>query len=235
MHVELAHSADAEQLADILFRAFAKDRLLMGICYPDTSANRQWWARMIANHCQDPNTKLFKVVDDDGRPVAWAKWLLHRSHPESGELAKEREPAQEKHGAVDPDDEPSKDMDVDACRKLATAQYDMRQRVLGDRSHWCKHFLETGLLAVTKLTRSGLNAIVTDPDYQRRGAASLLIAEGCKLADTDQLVIFSACTTQANENMSKIWAKNGFNIVDEEAVSGDLGVFAGLRRGKCAS
>jgi ribosomal protein S18 acetylase RimI-like enzyme len=80
----------------------------------------------------------------------------------------------------------------------------------------------------------GLNAIVTDPAYQRRGVADMLVGHGCQAAaeeDGEGIEIFSACAKQANENMSKVWEKYGFEIVDREGVEGGLGVVAGLRRG----
>ena len=122
-----ATTADAACLADILFTAFADDKLIVGTCYPDTPANRAWWARSIASQMSDPHTKVFKVIADDGPIIAWAKWLVQRN--------KDDAPAE---GAVNPSNEPSPDMNLEACMKLAGAQYKMREAVMQGRDHYCE-------------------------------------------------------------------------------------------------
>ena len=107
-------------------------------------------------------------------------------------------------------------------------------------NHSASIIISSGPIAICQadapfLHSTGLNAIATDPSYQHRGAASLLIAQGCRLAEEEVtaghgLDIFSACTTQANKNMHTIWERHGFEIVDSEPVEGELSVFAGLRR-----
>lgn len=122
-----ATSDDAPYLAAILFRAFAEDLLLIGTCYPDTPANRGWWAKRIASQMQHANTRVTKVIDDaTGVIVAWAKWLVYRPGAEKGT------------GAVNPEVEPSKDTNLEACRKLADGQYKMLEAVMGQRGYICE-------------------------------------------------------------------------------------------------
>ena len=160
MHVEPAIPADAPALADILFRAFRPDALLVGTCYPDTPANREWWANMIASHIGDSETRVFKVVLDDGdrgesgKAVAWAKWLFHHGTNDSAGTEGSQsingqhhddQKGEGKHGAVDPDAAPSPDMDIDACRRLADGQYAMRERLFGSGSGMKAHLCESAI------------------------------------------------------------------------------------------
>lgn len=70
------------------------------------------------------------------------------------------------------------------------------------------------------------------PSYQRQGAATKLVAAGTELADQEGLECFSACTTQANENMKGVLGRAGFTVVSERPVVGELSVFAGHRKAK---
>lgn len=60
----------------------------------------------------------------------------------------------------------------------------------------------------------------------------MLVAAGTDLADHDGLECFSACTTQANENMKGVFNKAGFEVVAERPVVGGLSVFAGYRKAR---
>lgn len=79
---------------------------------------------------------------------------------------------------------------------------------------------------------AGLNAIAVHPAHQRQGAATMLVAAGTELADRDGVECFSACTTQANENMKNVLGRAGFNVVAERPVVNSLSVFAGHRKRK---
>ena len=76
----------------------------------------------------------------------------------------------------------------------------------------------------------GLNALATDPAYQRQGAATALVAHVTKMADEEGLETFSACTTQANDNMKGVFQRAGFSIVAQEPVTNGLSVHAGYKR-----
>lgn len=60
----------------------------------------------------------------------------------------------------------------------------------------------------------------------------MLVNAGTTLADQDGFECFSACTTQANENMKDIFERAGFDVVAERPVVDDLGVLAGHRKAK---
>lgn len=85
---------------------------------------------------------VFKVVAREGsdseKIIGWAKWLLQRPANGDGEAAGKDEEVGERQGALDPEDMPSVDMDMDACRKLADGQYDMLNEVIAGRGCYCK-------------------------------------------------------------------------------------------------
>ena len=120
-------------MVSILFTAFGSDELLVGTCYPDTALNRAWWERNLTSQISDSSTRVYKVIDGD-RLVSWAKWLVTRK---VHEIQSEGRPPDKGKGAVNPDDEPSLDMNLMACRNLAEAQYKMREDVLLGRDHYC--------------------------------------------------------------------------------------------------
>lgn len=116
------------RLVQILFSAFATDALLT-TCYPSTPANHTWWVQTIENQTQHPSTPIMKISDSaTGETISFAKWSVqHRQSHDSGGTS----------GAVQPTD-PSPDMDLPACQRLAEAQYEMRKSLLSTRSHICK-------------------------------------------------------------------------------------------------
>ena len=124
MQLVPATADDVPRLIDILFTAFADDGLIVGTCYPDTPANRKWWVRSMTGQMGSGQTSVYKAVADDGTIAAWAKWLVQRSSTKA-------------EGAVNPSNEPSPDMNLDACQSLAHAQYAMREAVMQGRVHYC--------------------------------------------------------------------------------------------------
>lgn len=144
-----AASSDIPSLISILFSAFADDKLLM-TCYPDKPANHEFWIRTVQSQMQYEGCLLFKVVKDDGQIVGWAKWLLHRPQTaKAGEERKEDGDEEERQGALNPNDAPSEDMDMDACRKLADGQYSMLGEVIGGRGCYCKSNILSPFIVVS--------------------------------------------------------------------------------------
>ena len=83
------------------------------------------------NQIAHPTTQIMKVIDDENDTiVAFAKWSLHDSKLDKGS---------EGHGggAVQPSNRPSPDMNLDACERLAAAQFKMQEGVMGERGHYC--------------------------------------------------------------------------------------------------
>ena len=130
--IQHGQPADVTILTTILFTAFAADPLLLQKCYPDTQANRDWWTATMLDQIAHPTTQIVKVVDDEsGAIVAFAKWSLHGS-----KLDKELEG--HSGGAVQPSNRPSPDMNLDACERLAAAQFKMQKELMGERGHYCE-------------------------------------------------------------------------------------------------
>lgn len=219
MQLVPAIAADAPRLVDILFTAFVNDGLIVGACYPDTPANRAWWVRSITAQMASSQSIVYKAIADDDSIVAWAKWQVQRSATDT-----------QAEGAVNPSNEPSPDMNLEACQKLSRAQYTMREQVMKGRDHYCISFKPAPASPTrSQLTWLGLNALATDPAYQRQGAATALVAQGTSMADAEGLASFSACSTQANFNMQGVFRKAGFSIVAQEPVANGFSVHAGFR------
>lgn len=75
---------------------------------------------------QHPQILAFKIVNDEGKIISWAKWLVQRTSD-----------ADRVYGAVNPNDAPSPDMNLKACQSLAAGQYKMRDEILQGRDHYC--------------------------------------------------------------------------------------------------
>ena len=78
-----------------------------------------------------PTTQIMKAVDDENDTiVAFAKWSTHGSKLE-------KESKGHNGGAVQPSNKPSPEMNLDACEKLAAAQFKMQKELMGERAHYC--------------------------------------------------------------------------------------------------
>ena len=79
-----------------------------------------------------PTTQIMEVVDDesDDSIVAFAKWSLHGSKLDAESEGPTR-------GAVQPSNKPSPDMNLNACERLAAAQFKMQKDMMGERGHYC--------------------------------------------------------------------------------------------------
>lgn len=208
-----AAEKDIPALIEFFFDAFANDPLIM-TCYPATSANREWWLNTILTQMKHPSTVVMKVIEGDtGEAVSFAKWSIQQ-----------RTSSEEASGAVQPN-EPSPDMNVEACKSLADAQYKMRSALMGDRDHICE--LSPVPPNANNCHRhgiSGLNALATSPKYQCQGAATMLVQWGTDRAKESGLECFSACTNTAKANVHRILERAGWTLKGSEIVLPDLGL-----------
>lgn len=139
---------DVPTLISILFDAFANDKIIVGTCYPDTPANRTFWVRSTRSQMRHRGALVFKViqrtVEGNEKIVGWAKWLLSGTSSstgkeEQGAVEGEERSEGERQGAMNPEVEPSEDMNMDACRRLADGQYSMFEEVIGGRRCYCEY------------------------------------------------------------------------------------------------
>ncbi|KAJ5620606.1 acetyltransferase [Penicillium lagena] len=80
------------------------------------------------------------------------------------------------------------DMPADVCDRFFLKEEKNRMRVMGDQKHF---YLDT---------------VATHPDYQRRGAGSMLVKWGCDLADAEGVGAY----VDASKDGAPLYAKFGF-------------------------
>lgn len=197
LKLELVTVEDSSSLVDLWFAAFSDpgSRRL----FPNTPGVRKWLEDAI---CQDLLQRPFqlyrKIVDPGSKDVngqpriaAYAKWDL--SKPE------ERGPRYPPW---------HDDMPKELCEPFVSRGENNRKRVMGDLRHICM-FLSLCLRVGSYINRDMgkvLDMVATHPDYQRQGAASMLIKWGCDLADDEELGTY----VSASKNGASLYAKFGF-------------------------
>ncbi|EIN03976.1 acyl-CoA N-acyltransferase [Punctularia strigosozonata HHB-11173 SS5] len=149
-----AEPADVPELTSIYLASFVDPFSLT--LFPRTPGVRAWWEQDLAQGFADPNVRMLKVVDDaSGRIAAFAKWVLP---PPQGE-----EENEEEKGEALP--EWPEDADGQLCQSFFAGLLEAKKRLMGPRPYFY------------------LEMLATHPDFQKRGAASLLLSWGTARAD----------------------------------------------------
>lgn len=215
---EPANVDDIPALTDLWFAAFT-DPVLRRL-WPDTPGVRKWWDEANRHDMLNkPFQRYIKIIDPsssssstyegqgDGkkatpRIIAYAKWDL--AMPE--ERGRRYPPW---HG----------DMPEHECDMFFEREENERRRVMGNRRHYCMMihpcFLRSGRYLPLTMTTTyiDLDTLATHPDYQRRGAGSMLLKWGCELADRHGVALY----VDASKAGAPLYERFGF--VDE----GELG------------
>ncbi|KAF2763427.1 acetyltransferas-like protein [Pseudovirgaria hyperparasitica] len=124
-----ATPADIPILLDIYFTSFTNPLAL--VAFPPSSTSVQsWWAAMLNDEIQDPNSLFLKVVDpslpEDGQIVAWAKW--NRPHGKGIDMTLPEWP---------------QDGDSELATRFFTGLAKEHERVMGSRGHYYLEILAT--------------------------------------------------------------------------------------------
>ncbi|CAL5871089.1 uncharacterized protein PFLUO_LOCUS5335 [Penicillium psychrofluorescens] len=196
---------DNAALTELWFAAFNGPEIRKVI--PDTPGVRKWLENAIRDDMlHKPFQRYVKVVDttstdDQGRLriVAYAKWDL--AMPD--ERGRRFPPWHE-------------EMPAAMCEEFFMKEEKNRLRVMGDTKHFCMVcrlsvapgvFVETILHTDCLLDREkDLDTVATHPDYQRRGAGSMLVKWGCDLADAEGVGAY----VDASKDGAPLYAKFGF-------------------------
>lgn len=221
LRLEMATLDDVLALTELWFAAFKDDAGIRRL-WPDTPGVRKWWDDANRSDILNkPFQRYVKVIDpgsaDAGgraRIAAYAKWDL--SMPEG---RGRRYPPW--HG----------DMPGQLCDVFMQREEDERRRVMGDQKHYCESSEPSALssdyvllLGASANPLLDLDTLVTHPDYQWRGAGSMLLEWGCSVADENGVGAY----VDASKAGAPLYQRFGF--VDESEP--DAGEVASMARRK---
>ncbi|KAK1728201.1 acetyltransferase [Colletotrichum acutatum] len=196
LKLEEATLDDIPALTETWFAAFADDEVIRRL-WPDTPGVRAWWDEANGGDmAAKPFQRFVKVVDVMGKAGGG-------SRPRIAAWAKWDTSMPAERGRRYPPW--AGDMPSEVCDLFFAREEGERARVMGDERHY---YLDT---------------LVTHPDYQRRGAASMLLKWGCALADEDGVAAY----VDASKAGKGLYERFGF--VDE-SLEGDGDVASMVRR-----
>lgn len=151
---------------------------------------------MIKEEVEDPDTLIFKAVEDKDTIIAWVE--LNRPVEESMVKPDELLPAWPK-GA-----------DAELCEEFFGKLSEQHKKVMGKKPHWCEYYLFRHTFASrakygAKLVLD-LELLATSPAHQKRGAASLLIKHAFELADKSGHDLY----LESSPNAVSLYRRHGF-------------------------
>lgn len=206
LKLETATLKDSSALVDLWFAAFSDpdSRRL----FPYTPGVRKWFEDAIRyDLLRRPFQRYVKIVDsgakdDNGQPriAAYAKWDLS--------TAEQRGPRYPPW---------HNDMPADLCEALVSRGENNRKRVMGEQNHVCMlSVLFLRRIFVLTISRTKvLDIVATHPDYQRQGAASMLVKWGCDLADIERVSTY----VSASKKGASLYTK--FDFLDRSTAGQD--------------
>ncbi|KAF9880842.1 hypothetical protein CkaCkLH20_01884 [Colletotrichum karsti] len=164
LRLEMVTMEDIPTLTEVWFAAFTDPELRR--LWPDTPGVRKWWDDANRHDLLDkPFQRYIKVVDPDtldtngrSRIAAYAKWDL--SMPE--DRGRRYPPWHE-------------DMPGEVCDVFFAREENERRRVMGNEKHYCATFQSLEVRKSLTMMTPDLDTVATHPDYQRRGAGSMLV------------------------------------------------------------
>ncbi|KAJ5086875.1 hypothetical protein NUU61_008182 [Penicillium alfredii] len=184
-----ATQEDIPAIVDVWFDAFTQP--VIGKLFPDTPGMRQWFRDCHTLDMQTkPLQKYVRVVDEDAKDA--------QGRPRLVAFGKWDLSTPEERGRRFPlwhIDSPFQD-----CENLIKGLDGERKRVMGDQKHY---YLDT---------------VGTHPNYQRRGAGSMIVKWGCDLADHDGVAAY----VDASKEGAPLYKRFGFEDFskpDEEIAS----------------
>ncbi|KAJ5133720.1 acetyltransferase [Penicillium atrosanguineum] len=182
---------DNSALTDLWFAAFS-DPILRRV-FPNTPGVRKWLENANAHDLLNKSFQRYiKVVDTESQDA--------EGRPRIAAYAKWDLSMPEERGRRYPPWH--EEMPGELCEAFFMKEEANRKRVMGDTRHF---YLDT---------------VATHPDYQRRGAGSLLVKWGCDLADAQGVQAY----VDASKDGAPLYAKFGF--VDHSLPGEDIASMA---------
>ncbi|WYZ37577.1 hypothetical protein EsH8_II_001083 [Colletotrichum jinshuiense] len=196
LRLEMATLDDVPALTELWFAAFKDDAGIRRL-WPDTPGVRKWWDDANRSDILNkPFQRYVKVIDPGSADAGGRARIAAYAKWDLSmpEGRGRRYPPW--HG----------DMPGQLCDVFMQREEDERRRVMGDQKHY---YLDT---------------LVTHPDYQRRGAGSMLLEWGCSVADENGVGAY----VDASKAGAPLYQRFGF--VDESEP--DAGEVASMARRK---
>ncbi|KAI3558266.1 acetyltransferase [Colletotrichum abscissum] len=216
LKLEEATLDDVPALTETWFAAFAGDEVISRL-WPDTPGVRAWWDEANGGDMAAKTFQRFVKVVDVSSVATVTGTAKAEGGDRGGGKGEEgggggpRIAAWAKWDTSMPAERGRRyppwagDMPSEVCDLFFAREEAERERVMGDERHY---YLDT---------------LVTHPEYQRRGAASMLLAWGCALADEDGVAAY----VDASKAGKGLYERFGF--VDE-SLDGDGDVASMVRR-----
>ncbi|CAI7668115.1 unnamed protein product [Penicillium palitans] len=188
--LELAAPEDVPAITEVWFASFTQP--IIGEIFPNTPGMHQWHRDWHMKDIQKSNCRYLRVVDTESKD----------------EQGRPRLVAFGKWDLAMPDERGRRfpiwhaDSPYQQCEDFIAELEQSRKRVMGDEKHY---YLDT---------------LGTHPDYQRRGAGSMLVKWGCDLADKDGVAAY----VDASKEGAPLYQKHGF--VDFNPPDADVAAMA---------
>ncbi|OBT66138.1 hypothetical protein VE03_05140 [Pseudogymnoascus sp. 23342-1-I1] len=175
--LEPATAEDVSAIVEVWFAAFTQPSIRLLL--PDTPGLRKWhrdWH--LGNFKTRPTTKYLRIVDPESKD--------EQGRPRVVAFGVWDLAMPEERGRRFPPWHP--DSPQQTCDDFITGLESERKRVMGDAKNY---YLDT---------------VATHPDYQGRGAGSMLVKWGCELADKNDVAAY----VDASKEGAPLYKKYGF-------------------------
>ncbi|KAJ5627002.1 hypothetical protein N7528_004429 [Penicillium herquei] len=177
LKIEHADAEDSSTLADLWLMAFSDTHSRQ--LFPDTPGVRKWLEDAISRDILGrPFQHYMKIIDTESKNDNGGTPIVAYAKWDFS-LPEERGPRYLPW---------HDDMPKELCEAFVTRGENNRRRIMGNTKHIF------------------LDIIVTHPQYQRRGAASMLMKWGCDQADIKGLSVYLSASAEA----SALYTKFGF-------------------------
>ncbi|KAJ5720404.1 uncharacterized protein N7483_008338 [Penicillium malachiteum] len=179
LKIEPVTAGDRSALADLWLVAFSDSHSRQ--LFPDTPGVRKWLEGAIFHDIVDhPFQHYMKIIDPKSKNYNGGPPIVAYAKWDLS-LPEERGPRYPPW---------HEDMPKELCEAFVARGESNRRRIMGNT----KHIFEV------------LDIVVTHPQYQRRGAASMLMKWGCDQADIKRVSVYLSASAEG----SALYAKFGF-------------------------
>jgi len=189
--------ADLPSMISIYISAFSLEYVNSYAMPPATctpARKTRWLHDRFSGFFSKPELHMYKVVESGtGKTVAWSRWCFPYTLTAEEREERRREKEQEERDVLEGRrTEYPEGANVEVCKALFGGLRVMREKYMDPSQHYFVHL------------------VATDPDYQRRGLATMLLRHGLALADADNMRTYIEATASGHP----VYLKLGWKDVD---------------------